>query len=184
MVTPPNARKVFSGKIFDVYHWEQELFDGSHETFERLKRPDSAHVIACSEGKVWICEQEQPGRGAFISTFGGRVDPGETPEEAAKRELLEEGGLRAVGMQPLFSVRPVSKIDWTVHCYLATGCKKVSEPTLEPGERIVPKKVTPDEFIDIVLQEGFRGSELQKYILDLHYRGELESFKASLTKPT
>lgn len=37
---PPNAQRVFSGKIFDVYQWPQPLFDGSIATFEVAKRLD------------------------------------------------------------------------------------------------------------------------------------------------
>lgn len=37
MKLPPQAKKVFTGQIFDVYQWEQEMYDGSFETFEMLK---------------------------------------------------------------------------------------------------------------------------------------------------
>lgn len=36
---------------------------------------------------------------------GGRVEPGETLEAAARRELLEETGLRAAELAPLLSIR-------------------------------------------------------------------------------
>jgi 8-oxo-dGTP pyrophosphatase MutT (NUDIX family) len=34
---------------------------------------------------------------------GGRIEPGETPEEAARRELLEETGLTAGELHPLWT---------------------------------------------------------------------------------
>lgn len=37
---PENAKLVFKGKIFDTYQWEQEMYDGSRVTFEKIKRPD------------------------------------------------------------------------------------------------------------------------------------------------
>ena len=42
---PEHAKKVFSGVMFDVYQWEQEMYDGSTATFEKLTRPDTAQVI-------------------------------------------------------------------------------------------------------------------------------------------
>ena len=45
---PANAKKVFHGVIFDVYQWEQEMFDGTKEIFEKLKRPDTVVVFPCS----------------------------------------------------------------------------------------------------------------------------------------
>ena len=34
---PENAKRVFKGIIFDVYQWEQELYNGSKAVFEKLK---------------------------------------------------------------------------------------------------------------------------------------------------
>src|SRR6266567_4147904 len=92
---PENAKKVFEGEIFDVFQWEQEMFDGSRKTFEKVERPDTANIIAFTEdGKVIILDQEQPGKDKFVSLPGGRIDEGENPLEAAKRELLEETGFQ------------------------------------------------------------------------------------------
>ncbi len=42
---PSHAVKVFSGVIFDVYQWEQELFNGNVSTFEALRRPSTVIII-------------------------------------------------------------------------------------------------------------------------------------------
>lgn len=42
---PSHATKVFSGVIFDVYQWEQELFNGNIATFEALRRPSTVIII-------------------------------------------------------------------------------------------------------------------------------------------
>ena len=36
MSIPNHAKKVFAGKTFDVYHYEQKMFDGSTQIFEKL----------------------------------------------------------------------------------------------------------------------------------------------------
>jgi hypothetical protein len=85
---PPHAKRVFEGVIFDVYQWEQELYDGRTVMFERLVRPDTVTVYGVlPDGKILLAEQEQPGKPAFVGPTGGRVDPGEDALTAAKREL-------------------------------------------------------------------------------------------------
>jgi hydrolase, NUDIX family len=61
MKIPKNATKVFSGKTFDVYQWEQEMFDGSKKIFEKLKRNDSLDIIAINKNnEIYILEEEHP----------------------------------------------------------------------------------------------------------------------------
>ncbi len=43
---PEQAELKFHGVIFDVYQWPQEMFDGSTETFEMLRRADTVKIIA------------------------------------------------------------------------------------------------------------------------------------------
>ena len=42
---PENAKKVFTGQVFDVYQWEQEMFDGSKATFECKSLNDAVNFI-------------------------------------------------------------------------------------------------------------------------------------------
>jgi ADP-ribose pyrophosphatase len=67
MRIPDNATLVFKGKTFDVYQWEQEMFDGRKKTWERLKRNHSVDIIAVSpENEIYILEEQQPGRPPFF----------------------------------------------------------------------------------------------------------------------
>ena len=147
---PPNAKKVFHGKIFDVYQWEQKMFDGTKETFEKLKRPDTVVVFPIlPDGKIILTEQEQPGKQPFIGATGGRVDEGEDILDAAKRELLEESGYEAKEFILWDSQHPTSKIDWVVYTFIAKGLKKVADLHLDAGEKIKLLPVTLDRLIDI-----------------------------------
>ena len=44
---------------------------------------------------------------------GGKVDPGETPEQTAIRELHEETGLRAIALKPILTWMPPNQEDET-----------------------------------------------------------------------
>lgn len=153
-VRPANAKKVFAGKIFDVYQWEQQLFDGSTATFEQLARPDTTEVVSVlTNGKILVIEEEQPGKAPFLSLPGGRVEEGEQPEEAAARELREETGCVATSFSLWSAVQPVGKIDWAIFTFIAHGVTKVGEQQLDSGERVTAREVSFDEFLQLA-REG------------------------------
>lgn len=168
---PTNAKEVFKGKIFTIYQWQQEMFDGSTSTFEMLKRPDTVMIIPVTEGnKIILTRQEQPGH-HFTGLAGGRLDKNETIIEAAQRELLEETGLQASSFELLNAFQPAGeKIDWFVFTLIARDCKKVQDQNLDSGEKVEIIEVDFEEFIEICLQEDFRDNELQMLILK-HYYG-------------
>jgi ADP-ribose pyrophosphatase len=158
---PDYAKKVFDGVLFNVYQWEQELYDGTKTTFEKLTRPDTVIVFAVTdEGKIILTQQEQPGKAPFIAGAGGRIDEGEEPIEAAQRELLEETGYEAKDYVLWDAQHPVSKIDWVVYTFIAKGAQKTAEANPDAGEKIALKLVTIDEFIEIGTREKFQDKEI------------------------
>jgi 8-oxo-dGTP diphosphatase len=74
-------------------------------------------VVRDGEGRLLLVRRgHAPARGTW-SLPGGRVEPGETPEVAAAREVLEETGLRiAVGAR----LATVTIGDFLVHDFAAT----------------------------------------------------------------
>ncbi|MEK7615337.1 MAG: NUDIX hydrolase [Patescibacteria group bacterium] len=152
---PSNAKKVFTGVIFDVYQWPQEMFDGSIETFEMLKRRTSTDVIATQNGKILLQVQEQPAKPIFLSFPGGQAEDAEDSLVGAKRELLEETGCTSNDWHLFSEVNAISKIDWFVYTYIARDCTIVQDQQLDAGERITIRWVTLDELIDLVDQQKF-----------------------------
>lgn len=164
---PEHAKKVFAGEIFDVFQWDQELFDGSNAVFESLKRSDTVTVIPVTEdGKIMLIEEEQPHIPLHLKNVAGKVDPGELPAETAKRELLEETGYEGKEVKLWYKQNLVYKIDWDIYTYVITGCKKVTKQNLEGGERITPVLFTFEEFIDKVCEEDFPNLALKVKILE------------------
>lgn len=171
---PENAKLVFKGKVFDVYQWEQELYDGTKTTFEKLKRPDTVVVFPIlPDGRIILTEQEQPGKEPFIAATSGRADEGEDVVSAAKREMLEESGYEARELILWHSEQPVAKIDWSVYLFIAKGLEKVQDLNPEAGEKIKLKIVTFDEFLDIALQDNFYEKEIVPFV----YQAKLDPKK-------
>jgi ADP-ribose pyrophosphatase len=171
---PKNAKKVFKGIIFDVYQWEQEMFDGTRAIFEKLKRPDTVVVFpVLDDGKILLTRQEQPGKQPFIGATGGRVDEGEDILTAARRELLEESGYVADELILWDAQQPIGKIEWAVYTFVAKGLKKVSDMNLDSGEKIELYPVTFEEMINLAMKKDF----YEKEIVEKIYEAKLDPKK-------
>lgn len=171
---PPNAKRVFTGVIFDVYQWEQKMYDGSTTTFERLKRPDTVSVIAAVGDKILFQMQQQPDRAeSFPSLPGGRCEGDEDPLAAAKREILEETGYVSDSWKLWKEHRPVSKMIWTIYTFVARNCRYVQPPQLDAGEKITTQQMTFDEFLMLSENPTFSEKELGNILL----RARLDSEK-------
>jgi len=182
MKLPPQAKKVFSGVIFDTYQWEQELYDGTTTTFEMLKRPDTLQIIATQGDKILMAKQSQPVKGEFYSLFEGRREPNEDAISGAQRELLEESGMRSDDWELYKSYEPYTKIDWHVHVFIARDCKKVAEQNLDSGEKIEVLELTFDEFIDILYSDNFYGRELAVEVMKMKERDTLDELRQAIFK--
>lgn len=155
-ILPPNARMVpaeaelvFEGVIFDVYQWQQELFDGSFTTFEMLKRADSVVTIALDDdNQVVTIDEEQPD--GLVRRGGLPVGSAEKydydPLAAAKRELVEETGLSFRNWRLLQVRQPETKVEWFVYIFAATGLESFGEQNLDPGEQIRVTRSDYDTF--------------------------------------
>ncbi len=167
---PEHAEKVFSGVLFDVYQWDQELYDGRIVKFEKLKRPDTVVIFGVlPDGKILLTEQEQPGKDPYIGAVGGRVDANENILDAAKRELLEESGYEAKEWFLWDSQQPIGKIEWAVYTFIAKDLNKVADLNLDGGEKITMRPVDFDEFIEIGTREKFTEKEVVFKLLEAKY---------------
>ncbi|UVK38058.1 NUDIX hydrolase [Mesorhizobium sp. AR10] len=66
----------------------------------RKKLPAVSVAIVRGDTVLLVKRARQPSQG-FYAFPGGKVEAGETLEQAAQRELLEETGLRATAYRPL-----------------------------------------------------------------------------------
>jgi 8-oxo-dGTP pyrophosphatase MutT (NUDIX family) len=60
---------------------------------------------------------------------GGRIDEGESPEQAAVRETLEETGWRPGPLRPIVAYHPLAgAVEQRFHVFLAEGARREGEP--------------------------------------------------------
>ncbi|MCC6328156.1 MAG: NUDIX hydrolase [Acidobacteria bacterium] len=135
-----------------VFRVRQDHCDrnGSGETsdFFVIESPDWVNVIPLTnDGDVVMIEQFRQGtREVTLELPGGMIDPGETPEAAARRELREETGYSSDDWILIGASRPNPALQSnTMYHFLARNCKKTSEISLDENESILTKTVAEAE---------------------------------------
>ncbi|MBI4086251.1 MAG: NUDIX hydrolase [Candidatus Liptonbacteria bacterium] len=162
---PADAKLVFKGILFEVWQWEQKMFDGSVKTFERLRRQNTALVIATVGEKILVLDEQQPNTAMFPGLPGGRCDLDEDSLTAAKRELLEETGYVSDDWTLWQEKNPVGKMEWTIYTYVARDCVFNQPSQLDAGEKIETRLIDFEEFLMLSDNPLFYEKELVEYLL-------------------
>jgi ADP-ribose pyrophosphatase len=105
-----------------------------------LKLQDYSAVVALTDQEhVLIVRQYRPAVERYtLELPSGLVDPGETPAEAARRELLEETGYQAATVENLGPMLPdTGRLGNRIFSCVATGVRRVPERTPEEGIEVL-----------------------------------------------
>jgi ADP-ribose pyrophosphatase len=118
------------------------------EQYYVLEYPNWVNAVALTqEGKILMVRQYRHAANIIsLEIPGGVIDGDEKPEEAMRRELLEETGYRFDDMEVMCSVYAnPSTANNKTFCYLAKGGVKVQEQALDDHEELIIEEYTVDE---------------------------------------
>ena len=176
---PPNATQVYKGVRHEIWEWDQELYDGSHATFACLVREDTVSIIPFLDAQtVLLIREEQPGRGEpFFDVPGGCIDKNETPTEAATRELAEETGYQAVGLQLFRESRFTGMSRFVESVFLAKHPTNGIPQHLDPGERITLVPTSWTDAVRMSLRGELRRRDVMLAILAMEFDPEARAIK-------
>lgn len=108
-----------------------------------LSRPDSVSIVAVDGGLLVVVTQTRAGAGErTLELPAGSIEEGETPEECAARELVEECGLRAASWRKLgeFWAAPDYSTEY-VHAFEATQLEDVGIGEREEGDDLIMERL-------------------------------------------
>lgn len=92
-----SSRNIYQGMILDLTVDEVLLPSGRKTTREVVKHNGAVGLIpVLGDGRIVLTEQYRYATGeTLIEIPAGRLEPGESPDETARRELAEETGFEA-----------------------------------------------------------------------------------------
>jgi ADP-ribose pyrophosphatase len=134
------SETVWEGRIAVVRRerWREE--DGEEAEREVVGHPGAVGIVAWDDERVWLVRQprEAVGDPRLLEVPAGKLDEeGETPLQAAQRELAEEIGKEAEEWEEIerFFTSP-GFTDEQVILYAASGLREATGAEPDPGERI------------------------------------------------
>ena len=138
-----------------------------------LEYPEWINVIAVTtSGQFVFVRQYRHGMDMVLDELcAGVVEQGETPLEAAKRELAEETGYGGGSWREIMTIGQNPSIcDNITHCFLATGVEEMGEQHLDAGEDIAVLLLSRDE-VDAMMQgnhqlQALMAAPLWRYIAE------------------
>lgn len=110
-----------------------------NDEFYVLEYPDWINVIAITPDEHFVFVRQY--RYALdldsVELCAGVIEPNETPEEGARRELLEETGFGGGEWKEFMTIgQNPSTCNNLTHCFIATGVEKIQDQHLDRTEDI------------------------------------------------
>ena len=132
------GRRVAKGAQFDLITQPVDLPNGQRVELDLLRHPGASAVVPFLDPKtvLLIRQYRFATDGDLMEIPAGKLDPGESPEACAARELEEETGYRPGRLEKLGAIWTTPGFcDEVIHLFAAFDLEK-TEQRLEPDEVI------------------------------------------------
>jgi ADP-ribose pyrophosphatase len=135
------SRRAYDGRRISVRLDEVESPSGRRVVYEVVEHPGAVAIVALGPGRglLLVRQFRQPVGAELLEIPAGTLEPGETPQACARRELAEEVGQAAARWAHLISFYPSPGIlSEELHVFLAEDLESSPAEREEEDLRVVP----------------------------------------------
>ncbi len=130
-----------------------------NDEFYVLEYPDWINVIAITPDDHFVFVRQY--RYALdldsVELCAGVIEPNETPEEGARRELLEETGFGGGEWKEFMTIgQNPSTCDNLTHCFIATGVEKIQDQHLDRTEDIDVVLLSREQVLEMLKSDTLK----------------------------
>lgn len=166
-----SSQKIYEGAILHLRRDTVLLENGKTALREVVEHSESAGILAlCEDGTIPFVRQfRYPFKTELLELPAGKIDPGETPEACARRELREETGYAAGSFVSLGKMIPTSAyLTEVIHLFLARDVRFVGQK-LDPDEFVTIEYYTLDEALQKIKQGDILCAHTQTALLRYYW---------------
>jgi len=147
------SNRVYNGKVISV-KVDKVQINGKPTIREVVEHNGSAAILPLMEDTIIMERQlRYPIGKELLEIPAGTLEKGESPEECAARELIEETGYKAGSLKPLgrcyLSPGYCTEV---MHFFLATNLAKVSQQEMDEDEVIKIVRIKFDDAVKMILK--------------------------------
>jgi ADP-ribose pyrophosphatase len=156
-----SSKTIYEGAVFGIRRDEVIEPSGIRTTREVVTHPGSVVVLpVLPDGRILLVRQyRHAARQHLWELVAGRMDPGETPRQAAARELIEETGYRAKRFRVFLDVFPTPGfLEERMYILLAEGLT-AGDAQPEEDEKIIPRAYHSKQLEEMIRKGKLRDAK-------------------------
>lgn len=169
---PINQKYIFKGKIINLRVDDALLPNGTVAKREIVEHPGGVCVAALTENNelMFVEQFRYPCAEVVLELPAGKLEYGEDPFEAGKRELREETGTIASEYEDLGKLYPTpGYCGEIIHMYFAKGLSFTSQD-LDDDEFLEVRKIPLEKAFQMVMNNEIRDSKTQVGIMKVYHK--------------
>lgn len=163
-----NVQPIYDGRIIHVHVDDVELENGTVAKREVVDHPGGVSVAVLTESNelIFVRQFRYPYKKVLLELPAGKLEPGEDPFEAVKREQMEETGTRGENYIFLGEVYPTGGYcGEIIRLWACRAVGKQHELRLDEDEFLANERIPLEKAVEMVCNNEIPDAKTQIGIL-------------------